>query len=111
MLLLLLTLAPSAIVIEHLEALCEGLDAKVCVCYVFFRYSTDAEVTVREILKTFVTQTVERHPECLALVEKAYTRHLRERTEPTEAQLLSLLRQLTEGMSAAFYVLDALARH
>ncbi|KAH6906076.1 hypothetical protein BKA70DRAFT_1106875 [Coprinopsis sp. MPI-PUGE-AT-0042] len=98
----------ASIVIEHLEALCEATDAKVCVCYIYFRYSDHTELTVRHILEILVMQTHERHPECRALIEQAYARHLREKTDPTEAQLLSLLRQLTEVMTVTFYVLDAL---
>lgn len=65
-------------------------------------------MTVRSILEILVLQTLERHPEWLAVVEETYIRHLNERTEPTETQLLSLLRKLTDGMLATFYVLDAL---
>ncbi|KAH6889029.1 hypothetical protein BKA70DRAFT_1163656 [Coprinopsis sp. MPI-PUGE-AT-0042] len=98
----------ASIVIEHLEALCKERGAKICVCYVYFRYSDRSEMTVRNILEILVMQTLERHSECQALVEQMYAQHLYERTEPTEAQLLGLLRQLTAGMAATFYVLDAL---
>ncbi|KAH6889061.1 hypothetical protein BKA70DRAFT_1409263 [Coprinopsis sp. MPI-PUGE-AT-0042] len=98
----------ASIVIEHLEGLSKGTDLKVCVCYVYFRYSDHSEVAVRSILEILVMQTLERHPECQALIEQTYARHLRERTEPTEEQLLSLLRQLTKGMTVTFYILDAL---
>jgi hypothetical protein len=84
------------------------MHAPVCVCYLFFRYSDRSEMTVRTILEVLVMQTLERHPECQALVEQTYARHLRERTEPNEQQLLSLLRRLTESMAATFYILDAL---
>ncbi|KAH6916284.1 hypothetical protein BKA70DRAFT_1179752, partial [Coprinopsis sp. MPI-PUGE-AT-0042] len=97
----------ASIAIDHLEALCK-VEGKVCVCYVYFRYSDRSEVTVRNILEVLVMQTLERHPGCLALVEQTYARHLRERTEPTETQLLALLRQLIEVMTITFYVLDAL---
>jgi hypothetical protein len=104
----LLKLPCRAIVIQHLEALCEDADATVCVCYIFFRYSDRSEMTVRTILEVLVMQTLERHPDCQALIEQTYARHLRERTEPTEDQLLSLLRRLTESMTVTFYILDAL---
>jgi hypothetical protein len=65
-------------------------------------------MTVRAILEVLVMQTLERHPECQALVEQTYARHIRERTEPNEEQLLSLLRRLTESMAVTFYILDAL---
>ncbi|KAH6889056.1 ankyrin repeat-containing domain protein [Coprinopsis sp. MPI-PUGE-AT-0042] len=80
----------ASIVIEHLEVLCKATDVKICVCYVYFRYSDRAAMTVR------------------TLVEEAYAQHLREGTEPTEAQMLALLHQLTKCMSITFYVLDAL---
>ncbi|KAH6916346.1 hypothetical protein BKA70DRAFT_1216542 [Coprinopsis sp. MPI-PUGE-AT-0042] len=98
----------ASIVIQYLEALCEEPDARVCVCYVYFRYSDHAEWTVRHILEILVMQTHQRHPECRALIEQTYARHLREKTDPPEAQLLSLLRRLNEGMPITFYVLDAL---
>ncbi|KAH6880250.1 ankyrin repeat-containing domain protein [Coprinopsis sp. MPI-PUGE-AT-0042] len=98
----------ASIVIERLEALCKEKDVQICVCYVYFRYSDRSEMTVRDVLEILVMQTLERHPDCLAVVERTYARHLRERTEPTEAQLLSLLRQLNGAMAVTFYVLDAL---
>ncbi|KAH6889054.1 ankyrin repeat domain-containing protein 50 [Coprinopsis sp. MPI-PUGE-AT-0042] len=98
----------ASIVIEHLEALCKETHAEICVCYVYFRYSDRSEMTVRRVLETLVMQTLERHPQCLALIEETYDQHLRERTEPTEAQLLALLRELTKDMEITFYVLDAL---
>ncbi|KAH6903055.1 hypothetical protein BKA70DRAFT_1155716 [Coprinopsis sp. MPI-PUGE-AT-0042] len=98
----------ASIVIEYLEALYPGPDAKICICYVYFRYSDHSEMTVRTILETFVMQTLERHPGCMSLVEQTYARHLRERTEPSEAQLLALLRQLADCMFCTFYILDAL---
>lgn len=53
-------------------------------------------------------QTLERHPECAIHAEKIYSRHLRENTQPTEAELLRLLQQFTKEKSATFYILDAL---
>ncbi|KAH6906791.1 hypothetical protein BKA70DRAFT_1150971, partial [Coprinopsis sp. MPI-PUGE-AT-0042] len=98
----------ASIVIGHLEALCKNANAKICVCYVYLRYSDHSELSVRDVLEILVMQTLERHSECLALVEEAYAQHLRERTDPTEAQLLALLHQLVKCMAVTFYVLDAL---
>jgi hypothetical protein len=103
-----LTVETSSIVIAHLESLRKGSERSICVCYIFFRYSDRSELTVRAVLEILVMQTLERHPECQSLVEKTYLRHLGERTEPTEQQLMSLLRQLVAAMSRTFYVLDAL---
>ncbi|KAH6909928.1 hypothetical protein BKA70DRAFT_1148496, partial [Coprinopsis sp. MPI-PUGE-AT-0042] len=98
----------ACIVIEHLESLCKDIGSKICVCYVYFRYSERAEMTVRNILESLVKQTLERHPDCRAVVENAYARHLRESTEPTEAQLLGLLQELADCMTCTFFILDAL---
>jgi hypothetical protein len=103
-----LTLDPRSIVIQHLEALYPGPDAKTCICYVYFRYSDHSEMTVRNILETLVMQTLERHPGCQGRIEQTYARHLREQTQPAEAQLLSLLRELVGMMTCTFYILDAL---
>lgn len=53
-------------------------------------------------------QTVERHSDCLSLFDEVYAVHIREKTRPSEAELLGLLRRFTENMVATFYVLDAL---
>ncbi|KAH6903022.1 hypothetical protein BKA70DRAFT_1155699, partial [Coprinopsis sp. MPI-PUGE-AT-0042] len=98
----------ASIVIKHLETLYPGPDAKICICYVYFRYSDHSTMTVRTILETLVMQTLERHQKCLALVEQTYAQHLRERTEPTEEQLLALLQELADHMACTFYILDAL---
>jgi hypothetical protein len=84
------------------------LGLKFCLCYVYFRYSELEEVTVRNVLEVLVKQTLERHSECQDLVEQTYAQHLREKTDPTEAQLLNLLSRFTEGMAVTFYILDAL---
>lgn len=63
---------------------------------------------MRDILEIFVKQTVERHPECVPLAERVYARHLQEDTQPTETELLQLLRQFIKTKWATFYILDAL---
>jgi hypothetical protein len=95
-------------VISHIETLHRELGVKICLCYVFFRYSERAEMTVRIVLEVLVKQTLERHPELQDLAEATYAQHLREDTEPTEAQLLTLLHRFTEAMAVTFYILDAL---
>ncbi|KAH6901938.1 hypothetical protein BKA70DRAFT_1435536 [Coprinopsis sp. MPI-PUGE-AT-0042] len=78
----------ASIVIERLEALRKEEDPMICVCYVYFRYSDRAEVTVRNVLEILVKQILERHPDCQALIEQAYAQHLREGSEPTELLLI-----------------------
>jgi hypothetical protein len=65
-------------------------------------------MTVRNVLEVLVKQTLERHPEFQDLVEQSYAQHLHEETEPTEAQLLTILRQFSDCMAVTFYILDAL---
>jgi ankyrin repeat domain-containing protein 50 len=90
-----------------LEALSRESGNRICVTFVFFRYS-DHQVTVRDVLEILVNQTLERHPDCRPLVVVVYARHVQERTHPTEAELLGLLHKLSGRMSASFIVLDAL---
>ncbi|KAH6870872.1 hypothetical protein BKA70DRAFT_1069663, partial [Coprinopsis sp. MPI-PUGE-AT-0042] len=98
----------ASIIIRELEALAAVEDSRICVCYVYIRYSDRADLSVRNILEIIVKQTVERHPDCELIAEKAYARHIREKTQPTESELLELLRQFTEVNAATFYFLDAL---
>jgi hypothetical protein len=103
-----LTLGRRSIAIQYLEALYPGPEAKSCICYVYFRYSDHSETTVRTILETLVMQTLERHPGCQDVIEQTYARHLREKTEPSEVELLALLRRIADRMYCTFYILDAL---
>ena len=53
-------------------------------------------------------QTVERHSDCAAIVAPVYGRHTAEDTQPSEAELLQLLRRCIEAKKATFYIVDAL---
>ncbi|KAH6905323.1 ankyrin repeat-containing domain protein [Coprinopsis sp. MPI-PUGE-AT-0042] len=97
----------AALVIAMLEALAEKSDLKICVAYVYIRYSDAAEMAIRNVLEVFVKQTVERHPDHLPMVKEVYDRHIDEGTQPSEQQLLSLLQKLTDCVTTA-YVIDAL---
>ncbi|KAH6870864.1 hypothetical protein BKA70DRAFT_1242186 [Coprinopsis sp. MPI-PUGE-AT-0042] len=99
----------ASIVIRELEALAAVQGSRICVCYVYIRYSDRADLSVRNILEILVKQTVERHPDCAAIAsEKPYARHLREGTQPTETELLELLHLFAKVNGATFYLLDAL---
>lgn len=98
----------ASVVIRELEARAETSGGSICVAYVYFRYSDAAELTVRGVLEILVKQTVERHPDCATLSEQTYARHLKERTQPTQAELLQLLHRFVDIKAATFYVLDAL---
>ena len=98
----------ASVIINDLEARVAASGGSICVAYVYFRYSDAAGLTVRSVLEILVKQTVERHPDCAVLAEQVYARHLKERTQPTEAELLQLLHRFTEVNKVTFYVLDAL---
>ncbi|KAH6904419.1 hypothetical protein BKA70DRAFT_1507925 [Coprinopsis sp. MPI-PUGE-AT-0042] len=98
----------ASLVIDALEAFAATmLNGRICVGFVYFRYSDAAQLTVRGVLEVLVKQSVERHPEFLPDVRDAYARHLLEDTQPTEAQLMGLLKRFTERVTT-FYTLDAL---
>ncbi|KAH6884371.1 hypothetical protein BKA70DRAFT_140498 [Coprinopsis sp. MPI-PUGE-AT-0042] len=96
-----------SIVVQKLEALA-AMDSRICICYIYIRYSDRADLSVRNILETLVVQTVERHPDCVKVAQELYTRHLREKTQPTEPELLELLRQFSKVVAGTYYFLDAL---
>jgi hypothetical protein len=78
------------------------------VAYIYFRYTDGANLTVQDVLEILVKQTIERHEDCAAIAEEAYSRHVRENTQPTEDELLHLLYRFTGAKSVTFYILDAL---
>ncbi|KAH6904762.1 hypothetical protein BKA70DRAFT_1565435 [Coprinopsis sp. MPI-PUGE-AT-0042] len=98
----------ASIVINILEEYARASAAPICICYIYFRYSDHAELTVRGCLETLVKQTIERHPHCVSLFDEVYARHIREKTQPSEEELLALLRQFVGTMAIAVYALDAL---
>jgi hypothetical protein len=78
------------------------------VAYYYMRYSEHNDVSIRGILEVLVKQTLERHQDLLPLAAIVYERHIHEGTEPTEEQLLELLRAFNGRKAVTFYVLDAL---
>ena len=84
----------ASIVINDLEKRAAA-DSRICVAYVYFRYTDGADLAVRDVLEILVKQTIERHPDCGAIAEEAFTRHAHENTRATEAELLQLLRRFT----------------
>ena len=53
-------------------------------------------------------QSLERHNCLISRADKVYARHIREKTQPTEEELLGLLRWFTVRIPGTFYFLDAL---
>lgn len=97
-----------SIIIHALQNHAAASQPPICVCYIYFRYSDDTKTTLRSFLEVLVKQTIERHSQCLSLFYQVYAGHIRERSQPSEEELLSLLHQFTLRMVATFYVLDAL---
>ncbi|KAH6874349.1 hypothetical protein BKA70DRAFT_1208793 [Coprinopsis sp. MPI-PUGE-AT-0042] len=97
-----------SLVINEIERRVAEAQEPICVAYFFMRYSEHGQVSVRNVLEVLVKQTVERHQDLLPLAAEVYDQHVREGTEPTEAQLLALLEQFIAHMAITFYILDAL---
>ncbi|KAH6884779.1 ankyrin repeat-containing domain protein [Coprinopsis sp. MPI-PUGE-AT-0042] len=70
--------------------------------------SDHTTATVKDVLAVLVKQTIERHPRYLPFLRELYDIHIREGTQPSESELLHLLRLLTALIEATFYFLDAL---
>ncbi|KAH6879588.1 hypothetical protein BKA70DRAFT_1345395 [Coprinopsis sp. MPI-PUGE-AT-0042] len=98
----------ASIAIQALEIYARASSTPVCVCYIYFRYSDHAKASIQDFLEILVKQTLERHPACIPLFEEAYTRHIQEKTRPSELELLELLQRFIGLTAVTFYVLDAL---
>ncbi|KAH6911346.1 hypothetical protein BKA70DRAFT_1185892 [Coprinopsis sp. MPI-PUGE-AT-0042] len=98
----------ASIVINEVEARAEASERPICVGYIYFRYSDHTTATVRDFLLVLVKQTVERHADCLPLFNQVFARHIREKTLPSESELIQLLRRFAEVIAEIFYFLDAL---
>ena len=102
------SLLARSLVIQHLETLRQASPNDICVCYFYFRYSDNTNLTVRGVLETLLKQTLERHPDAFGVVEQDYKQHLKEGTQPSETQLFGFLQTLANERAVTFYVLDAL---
>ncbi|KAH6892715.1 hypothetical protein BKA70DRAFT_1571638 [Coprinopsis sp. MPI-PUGE-AT-0042] len=98
----------ASIVINEVEARAEASEHPICVCYIYFRYSDHTTATVRDFLLVLVKQTIERHADCLPIFNEVFARHIREKTLPSESELVQLLRRFAEVIAEMFYFLDAL---
>ncbi|KAH6911328.1 hypothetical protein BKA70DRAFT_1185879 [Coprinopsis sp. MPI-PUGE-AT-0042] len=97
-----------SIVINEVESRAEASESPICVGYIYFRYSDHATATVGDFLEVLVKQTIERHSSCIPTCKELYARHIREKTRPSDAELLQLLRKFSTLMEATFYFLEAL---
>ncbi|KAH6892701.1 hypothetical protein BKA70DRAFT_1408267 [Coprinopsis sp. MPI-PUGE-AT-0042] len=98
----------ASIVINEVEARAEASERPICVGYIYFRYSDHTTATVRDFLLVLVKQTIERHTDCLPIFNQVFARHIREKTLPSESELVQLLRRFAEALAEMFYFLDAL---
>ncbi|KAH6884775.1 hypothetical protein BKA70DRAFT_1574805 [Coprinopsis sp. MPI-PUGE-AT-0042] len=98
----------ASIVLKEAELHAKRSEYTVCVAYIYFRYSDHTTATVKDFLAVLVKQTIERHPRYLPFLRALYDRHIREGTQPSESELLHLLRLFTALIEATFYFLDAL---
>ncbi|KAH6885985.1 hypothetical protein BKA70DRAFT_110792 [Coprinopsis sp. MPI-PUGE-AT-0042] len=97
----------ASIVINEVELHAQA-NHRICIAYIYFRYSDHTTASVRDFLAVLVKQTIERHPDCLPICLGLYGRHIREKTQPSEAELLHLLHRFSEMMAVTFYFLEAL---
>ncbi|KAH6888293.1 hypothetical protein BKA70DRAFT_1202822 [Coprinopsis sp. MPI-PUGE-AT-0042] len=98
----------ASIVINEVEARAEASEHPICVGYIYFRYSDHTTATVRDFLLVLVKQTIERHADCLPIFNEVFARHIREKTLPSESELVQLLRRFAEVIAEMVYFLDAL---
>ncbi|KAH6907374.1 hypothetical protein BKA70DRAFT_1401200 [Coprinopsis sp. MPI-PUGE-AT-0042] len=95
-----------SIVIRELERIEEASGGIVCVAYVYLRYSDPS--TIRDLLESLMKQIVERHIDLAPVVEGLYVKHKREKTKPSQEDLLGALDQFIKCGKTLFIVLDAL---
>ncbi|KAH6901147.1 ankyrin repeat-containing domain protein [Coprinopsis sp. MPI-PUGE-AT-0042] len=98
----------ASIALREAELFADRSEDSICVAYIYFRYSDHTNATVKDFLAVLVKQTIERHPRYLPFLRTLYNRHIREGTQPSESELLHLLRLFTVLIEATFYFLDAL---
>ncbi|KAH6907877.1 hypothetical protein BKA70DRAFT_1189351, partial [Coprinopsis sp. MPI-PUGE-AT-0042] len=98
----------ASIVINEVEARAEASKRPICVGYIYFRYSDHTTATVRDFLLVLVKQTIERHADCLPIFNQVFARHIREKTLPSESELVQLLSCFSQAIAEMFYFLDAL---
>ena len=93
--------------IEYLEKLVkESSDS--CILFAFCRYTE--KLLVIDILLAILRQLLERHPQILPFVKPMYERHKREKTRPSEAEVVDLLKQIASSglFKQIFCILDGL---
>ncbi|KAH6909181.1 ankyrin repeat-containing domain protein [Coprinopsis sp. MPI-PUGE-AT-0042] len=96
----------ASIAILHLEVLEETSGGIICVAFVYLRYSEP--LTIRDVFESLVKQIVERHWDLVPTIEGLYAKHKRERTKPSQQDLMGVLAEFIRRGKSLFFVLDAL---
>ncbi|KAH6902519.1 hypothetical protein BKA70DRAFT_1567667 [Coprinopsis sp. MPI-PUGE-AT-0042] len=96
----------ASIVIHYLERREDSLRGSICVAYIYLRYSEP--LAIRDILESLVKQILERHEDLLPVVQGLYAKHKREKTKPSQHDLVGALEEFVERGKTLFFVLDAL---
>ncbi|KAH6901135.1 ankyrin repeat-containing domain protein [Coprinopsis sp. MPI-PUGE-AT-0042] len=98
-----------SLAISAVEAHAQASTTPISVGFLYIRYSDKTGATARDLLEVLVKQTIERHPAALSLFNEVYARHIHEKTQPSEKEILGLLKRFTsEVTTTTFYFLDAL---
>ncbi|KAH6894804.1 ankyrin repeat-containing domain protein, partial [Coprinopsis sp. MPI-PUGE-AT-0042] len=95
----------ASIVVRYLEGIESKSGGVICISYIYLRYSEP--LAIRDILESMVKQIVERHADLIPLIEALYARHEKERTKPSQQDLVEVLEGFVRYGKTLFFVLDA----
>jgi hypothetical protein len=97
-----------SILINYAEERARELQSPICFGFIYLRYSDNVGLTIRSCLEILVKQSLEQHSDLLRLAAEVYAPHVRLETEPTEGELLHLLKRFVAAVASTCYFLDAL---
>jgi hypothetical protein len=97
-----------AILINYAEEGAREQGSSTCVGFIYLRYSDNASLTIRSCLEVLVKQGLEQHPDFHPLATAVHAPHVRLATEPTEEELLELLKRFVAAVLSTSYFIDAL---
>ncbi|KAH6902884.1 hypothetical protein BKA70DRAFT_1567390 [Coprinopsis sp. MPI-PUGE-AT-0042] len=95
----------ASVMIEHMEDLSK-VSGDICVGFVYCRYTEPMKV--RDILAALVRQLIERFPHLAPVVEPLYAKHDLQRTNPTQKELIGVIRQICGCFRMAYLFIDGL---
>jgi len=94
-----------SITIRHLDSISNNRD-DIAFVFAYCRYTDQLSIT--DILASFVKQLVKRHPRFLSSVVSVYRNYLVDETSPIEQDWLELLQTLISSFNRAYIIIDAL---